>query len=269
VVKTGRVAVVYNFEVADFHTYFVGCDEWGFSVWAHNRYDDIVEGGVVVKTKAQVQGEVQAMLVRIGHSPDQAAAIAQRYAGSVKNNGKVRVLPGNELHANLTAYLERGGGPLQPVGDWVRPRPGGTGKTWRLPENGVWTGKPGHSDFIPDNPSQLGIGLGEAIQFRSGRANFGPWAAHEFMAGRTLTGNRAADKGAMLLGAADHFNATGLAHPTRGTGRWTAEAVETWASQQRLAFHHAGGDAVQLVPYNLHGARRLGVPGLSHQEFTR
>jgi hypothetical protein len=27
---------VYNLRVADFHTYFVGCDEWGFSVWAHN-----------------------------------------------------------------------------------------------------------------------------------------------------------------------------------------------------------------------------------------
>jgi hypothetical protein len=22
--------------IADWHTYFVGCDEWGFSVWAHN-----------------------------------------------------------------------------------------------------------------------------------------------------------------------------------------------------------------------------------------
>ena len=22
--------------IADFHTYFVGCQEWGFSVWAHN-----------------------------------------------------------------------------------------------------------------------------------------------------------------------------------------------------------------------------------------
>jgi hypothetical protein len=27
---------VYNLRVADHHTYFVGCDEWGFSVWAHN-----------------------------------------------------------------------------------------------------------------------------------------------------------------------------------------------------------------------------------------
>jgi len=33
---TGRDEAVFNFRVGDFHTYFVGCDEWGFSVWAHN-----------------------------------------------------------------------------------------------------------------------------------------------------------------------------------------------------------------------------------------
>ncbi len=38
-VDTGSWETVYNFRIADFHTYFVGCDEWGFSVWAHNQYD--------------------------------------------------------------------------------------------------------------------------------------------------------------------------------------------------------------------------------------
>lgn len=33
---TGEWETVYNLRIADFHTYFVGCDEWGFSVWAHN-----------------------------------------------------------------------------------------------------------------------------------------------------------------------------------------------------------------------------------------
>jgi hypothetical protein len=31
-----QIATVYNLRVADYHTYFVGSDEWGFSVWAHN-----------------------------------------------------------------------------------------------------------------------------------------------------------------------------------------------------------------------------------------
>jgi len=32
----GEVATVYNLEVEDHHTYFVGGDGWGFAVWAHN-----------------------------------------------------------------------------------------------------------------------------------------------------------------------------------------------------------------------------------------
>jgi hypothetical protein len=36
VAETREVATVYNVRVADYHTYFVGCGEWGFSVWAHN-----------------------------------------------------------------------------------------------------------------------------------------------------------------------------------------------------------------------------------------
>jgi hypothetical protein len=33
---TGVYETVYNLRIQDYHTYFVGCDEWGFSVWAHN-----------------------------------------------------------------------------------------------------------------------------------------------------------------------------------------------------------------------------------------
>jgi hypothetical protein len=32
----GEYATVYNLRVADYHTYFVGDLDWGFSVWAHN-----------------------------------------------------------------------------------------------------------------------------------------------------------------------------------------------------------------------------------------
>jgi hypothetical protein len=33
---TGRAEVVYNGRVAEYHTYCVGDEGWGFSVWAHN-----------------------------------------------------------------------------------------------------------------------------------------------------------------------------------------------------------------------------------------
>ncbi len=36
VTDTGEVTTVYNFQVEEFHTYFVGGDGWGFSIWAHN-----------------------------------------------------------------------------------------------------------------------------------------------------------------------------------------------------------------------------------------
>jgi hypothetical protein len=43
---------VYNFRVADYHTYFVGGDGWGLSVWAHNAYD--------FKGKAQLEADLAA-----------------------------------------------------------------------------------------------------------------------------------------------------------------------------------------------------------------
>jgi len=36
VVPSGEWIAVYNLRVADYHTYFVGGEAWGFSVWAHN-----------------------------------------------------------------------------------------------------------------------------------------------------------------------------------------------------------------------------------------
>ena len=36
ITDNGEVTDVYNFRVAGFHTYFVGSDTWGFSVWTHN-----------------------------------------------------------------------------------------------------------------------------------------------------------------------------------------------------------------------------------------
>jgi hypothetical protein len=36
VLDTGEVETVFNFRVADHHTYYVGSDAWRFSVWAHN-----------------------------------------------------------------------------------------------------------------------------------------------------------------------------------------------------------------------------------------
>jgi hypothetical protein len=43
---TGKHERVYNLRVGDYHTYFVGCQEWGFSIWAHNAdYEVFLDAG--------------------------------------------------------------------------------------------------------------------------------------------------------------------------------------------------------------------------------
>jgi hypothetical protein len=61
VFATGEVEPVYNLRVAEYHTYFVGGGDWGFSVWAHNvcragRYqalDALADGSINVTSRAR------------------------------------------------------------------------------------------------------------------------------------------------------------------------------------------------------------------------
>ena len=41
--ETGQWETVYNLRVSDYHTYFVGCAEWGFAVWAHNAAYEVLD----------------------------------------------------------------------------------------------------------------------------------------------------------------------------------------------------------------------------------
>src|SRR5262249_4337515 len=53
VYDTGKYETVYNFRVAEYHTYFVGSEEWGFSVWAHNACDGFEYGKLDPETVAK------------------------------------------------------------------------------------------------------------------------------------------------------------------------------------------------------------------------
>jgi RHS repeat-associated protein len=61
VYDTGEWETVYNLRIADFHTYFVGGDEWGFSVWTHNA--------CVLLYKAPQNAAIAAQLLTIGFTP--------------------------------------------------------------------------------------------------------------------------------------------------------------------------------------------------------
>jgi len=72
------VETVYNLRVEDFHTYFVGCDEWGFSVWAHNacvyHYGDPGIGVLGVGTWVTYSGNLRY---------DQALLITTKFRGPI------------------------------------------------------------------------------------------------------------------------------------------------------------------------------------------
>jgi hypothetical protein len=77
VYDTGAYETVYNMRVADFHTYFVGCDQWGFSVWAHNARCAVVEDAGEFKLvdregrtlyQAKTFGEVADFATESGHT---------------------------------------------------------------------------------------------------------------------------------------------------------------------------------------------------------
>jgi hypothetical protein len=53
VYDTGEFETVYNVRVAEHHTYFVGRQDWGFSVWAHNAYKEYVEAMEAAGAKAK------------------------------------------------------------------------------------------------------------------------------------------------------------------------------------------------------------------------
>jgi hypothetical protein len=50
---TGEFETVYNLRVADFHTYFVGERNWGWSAWAHNTYDQFLKAFPELKDSAK------------------------------------------------------------------------------------------------------------------------------------------------------------------------------------------------------------------------
>jgi hypothetical protein len=54
----GEVTTVYNLRVAEYHTYFVGCPEWRFSVWAHNVYNP---EGLSTEERAEIVESAKAL----------------------------------------------------------------------------------------------------------------------------------------------------------------------------------------------------------------
>jgi RHS repeat-associated protein len=119
-------------------------------------------------------------------------------------------------------------------------------KGWRLPKNGTWSGAPGHSNFIPNNPADLGLKDGDTIPFVKGSPDFEPYSVGNLDV-PGMTGEHRTDMPLIHQAVADEKN---LKNQTAG---------RNWLSEEGLTPHHAGGSKVQLVPTKLHdGVRHTG-----------
>jgi hypothetical protein len=69
-----EVVTVYNFRVADFHTYFVGTPAWKFAIWTHNTNT----GPGNRLSRAEWQRRVRDLRDEIAQIQDDIAGIERR-----------------------------------------------------------------------------------------------------------------------------------------------------------------------------------------------
>ena len=91
--NSGRVTTVYNFRVADWHTYFVGEQCWGFCVWSHNsNYSQAIKADLL---------EQQGMGVLRSNSPIIAGQLGREgeaASGIIKNTRQIDSISGTAAY---------------------------------------------------------------------------------------------------------------------------------------------------------------------------
>lgn len=66
----GPPTIVYNLQVSEFHTFFVGCIAWGFSVWVHNEslcdlLTELKNAATSNARKARLRKEIEGRLTNL------------------------------------------------------------------------------------------------------------------------------------------------------------------------------------------------------------
>ena len=79
---TGEVAAVYNLRIAEYHTYFVGGLDWGFSIWAHNacRIVELNPGVEMTGTSGEIR---TTQAIELGRQGENIAAGSAKEARQV------------------------------------------------------------------------------------------------------------------------------------------------------------------------------------------
>jgi len=124
---SGLLTTVYNFRVSNYHTYFVGTDQWGFAVWAHNRYDG--DAAAVVRQQQEMaqslmarglsksNAEYLARQIRINPDIDGTALLGRVNASEIPGNLNAAAL---QHQPNLRKAGMHGDIDFVPVGDGER-----------------------------------------------------------------------------------------------------------------------------------------------------
>ncbi len=139
-------------------------------------------------------------------------------------------------------YVVRKGDTLSGIagGDYAKVTAIATANDLKLPASkGQWSGTPGDSDWISDNPAVNAVTDDQPIPFRRGHPDFSQWARGSYKFD-DMTGDDS-DFGKVYDAVAKE---QGL--PNRSAG-------QKWLSTQELTPHHVhDGATIELVPRALH-----------------
>jgi hypothetical protein len=123
--ETGREATVYNLRVADWHTYFVGDIDWGFSVWAHNACPvelDAVKDAAEIAANGGKKFKIVEGSRTIGYHADRPSA--ERWLDLASDPAIGRLRPDEaetalRVEQNQGTTLRRYNPPPGSKGDWI------------------------------------------------------------------------------------------------------------------------------------------------------
>ena len=172
-------------------------------------------------------------------------------AGRFVNQDPIGLLGGENLYAfapSTQAWVDPLGWAYWKKGT---PKPAG----WRLPRDGTWAGERGHSRFTPNNPQDLGLNVGDSINYRGGRPDFSPWAKTPWSSSGKgpkgfkvtgMTGDPDKDFTRMRRALADKMG-------------WSVQDTQKYLTDNRLDLHHSSRNTAQIIPRDLHsGIRHTG-----------
>lgn len=245
--EDGRLQTVYNLTVSEFHTFFVGGTNWGFSIWVHNselcRLIGAVDKALAAGSNGAYIDAKRALIDYIGKAETDASIKADLAENLAKpgQRANLEVLIGTEG----TKVLSKVAPTLSTLEERIALTPAGQYGTPSQALRGKWTGERGKSTFIPaDTPENAEIlailkknGL-DGIAYRDGKPVF-----KQLVVGTVTTTRMTSSRYNNFL-IADELLAKQWG--------WTTKEVTAYRVKNDLTWHEMNDvKTMQLVPSNI------------------